>query len=157
VGQAAAGALGPPLATYTAVLVANTSIPVWREARHHLPVLFAASSAAAAGSVAAMATPAEESGPARALAVGGALAATAATHLMERALGEDAEPYRSGPARVFVRAVAPLALGGAALMAAGRGRRPATAVGGAMILAASLCERLAVWRAGPDSAARTVR
>src|SRR5256714_8013213 len=32
-----AGLFGPPLATYTGVLVADTAIPVWHEARHELP------------------------------------------------------------------------------------------------------------------------
>src|SRR6185312_3886174 len=35
--EAAAGALGPFLATYTAALLADTSIPVWHEARRELP------------------------------------------------------------------------------------------------------------------------
>src|SRR6185437_816847 len=40
---------GPPLATYTGALVANTSIPVWSEARDQLPWLFGASATATAG------------------------------------------------------------------------------------------------------------
>jgi hypothetical protein len=156
-GQVASAALGLPLATYTAVLVANTSIPVWRRARHYLPFVFAASSAAAAGGLAAIVTPPEEAAPARALAAGGAIAAVGTAALMHRRLGEDAEPYRTGRARRFVRLAGPLALAGAALMVAGRGRRPATALAGGLVAASSLCERLAVWQAGPESAARTVR
>ena len=34
---------GPPLATYTGVLLADTAVPVWHEARHELPWLFGAS------------------------------------------------------------------------------------------------------------------
>src|SRR5581483_11084990 len=33
-------ASGPPLATYTAALIANTANPVWSEARDELPFLF---------------------------------------------------------------------------------------------------------------------
>ena len=153
----ASAALGMPLATYTAALIANTSMPVWRRARFHLPFLFAASSAGAAGSLAAAVTPPEESAAARVLAVGGALAATAATGLMERHLGEDAEPYRSGTARRFARLAGPLALAGAATMAAGSRSRPATVAGAALVLASSLVERFAVYRAGADSARLTVR
>ncbi len=64
--------LGLPLATYTAVLIADTSVPVWHEeARRELPLVFAASSAASAGAAAAILTPVEDAGPARRLAVGG--------------------------------------------------------------------------------------
>src|SRR5215218_6343439 len=44
--EAASALLGLPLATYTAVLIADTSVPVWHEARRELPLVFAASSAA---------------------------------------------------------------------------------------------------------------
>jgi DMSO reductase anchor subunit len=155
--QWASAALGMPLATYTAALVANTSMPVWRRGRFHLPFLFAASSAGAAGSLAAIATPARESAPAAALAAGGAVASAGVTWLMERHLGEDAEPYRSGSASRFARAAAPLGLAGAAALVAGRRNRLATVAGGALVLASSLAERFAVLRAGADSARHTLR
>ena len=41
-----AGVLGLPLSSYTAVLIANTAVPVWSQTRRELPVLFAASSMA---------------------------------------------------------------------------------------------------------------
>ena len=41
--EVAAAALGAPLATYTAVLIANSAIPAWSEARGQLPFVFAAS------------------------------------------------------------------------------------------------------------------
>jgi formate-dependent nitrite reductase membrane component NrfD len=47
----ASGILGMPLATYTAVLIANTAIPVWYRTRHTLPFLFAASSVSGMASV----------------------------------------------------------------------------------------------------------
>lgn len=46
-----AGVLGPPLGTYTAVLLSDTAVPVWSATRRQTPALFAASglvSAAAA-------------------------------------------------------------------------------------------------------------
>ena len=49
VAKVAAGVLGLPLCTYTAALVANTSVPVWHEARWTLPLVFAAGAAASAG------------------------------------------------------------------------------------------------------------
>lgn len=47
---AAAGVAGLPLCGYTGVLVANTAVPLWQEARNWLPPLFCASAAASAGS-----------------------------------------------------------------------------------------------------------
>ena len=55
-GAAALGGL--PLATYTAVLVANTAMPAWHEARRELPFVFAASAPASAGAAAAVLAPA---------------------------------------------------------------------------------------------------
>ena len=60
--QRVAAVLGPPLATYTAALVANTAVPVWHEARRKLPFVFAAGAAASAGAAAALVTPAEHAG-----------------------------------------------------------------------------------------------
>jgi formate-dependent nitrite reductase membrane component NrfD len=45
------GVFGAGLACYTGVLVANTALPLWQDARGWLPILFAASSASAAASV----------------------------------------------------------------------------------------------------------
>jgi formate-dependent nitrite reductase membrane component NrfD len=47
----AAGALGLPLAGYTAVLLSNTAVPVWQEARRTLPGLFYASAVSSAASL----------------------------------------------------------------------------------------------------------
>jgi formate-dependent nitrite reductase membrane component NrfD len=47
----AAGALGIPLAGYTGVLLANSTIPVWKGAHRSLPVLFVASAVASCASL----------------------------------------------------------------------------------------------------------
>src|SRR6266508_4310070 len=47
----AAGAVGLPLAGYTSVLLSNTAVPVWSEARRSLPALFVASAMASAASL----------------------------------------------------------------------------------------------------------
>ena len=67
-----AAALGPVLATYTGVLVADTAVPVWHESRRHLPLVFAGGAMASAGGLAVMTTPARRAGPARRLALIGA-------------------------------------------------------------------------------------
>ncbi|HEX2700652.1 MAG TPA: NrfD/PsrC family molybdoenzyme membrane anchor subunit, partial [Acidimicrobiales bacterium] len=95
---AAAGALGPGMTTYTAVLVSDTSIPAWHGAHRHLAFVFAGSSAAAAGGIAMACTPRAAAGPARRLAVLGAGLELVAWRAMEERLGAAGEPYRSGDA-----------------------------------------------------------
>ncbi len=146
--------LGPALSTYTAVLICDTSVPVWHEARRELPLLFAASSAASAGAAATILTPPGEAGPARRLAIGGALAELALTETMKRRLGDLlAEPYEKGEAG-RLGGLARFASGlGAALMAfGGRRRRPAAVAAGAFILAGAALARWSVFRAGFESA-----
>jgi hypothetical protein len=151
--EVVAGLLGPGLATYTAVLLADTAVPVWHEAGRELPLVFAGSAAASAGSAAAILTPATDAGPARRLAVAGALLELSAAAAMERRLGELGEPYRQGPAGRYARlAKACTAAGAATLALAGR-RRGAALAGGLAVLAGSAFERLAVYKAGFQSAA----
>lgn len=142
--------LGLPLATYTAVLVADTSVPVWHEARRELPLVFAASSAASAGAAALILIPTQDAGPARRLAAGGALLELGAVELMKRRLGKFlAEPYESGKPKRYDRLAKALSGVGAAVTAfAGRKSRAAAAVGGLLILAGAFCERWSVFEAG---------
>jgi formate-dependent nitrite reductase membrane component NrfD len=151
----AAGLLGPALATYTAVLLAQTSVPAWAGARRRLPAVFAGSAAASAGGLACALTPPRHAAAARRLAVGGALAEVAAFRAMEHGLGEHAAPYRNGPAAALARAAERLTLTGAAVVTLAGRHRAAAAAGGLSLLAGSLCLRLAVWRAGPASADST--
>jgi hypothetical protein len=152
--QTAAGVLGLPLTTYTAALVANTAVPVWHEARRELPFVFAGSAAASAGAAAAVATPPAQAGAARRLAIAGALLELAATKAMEMRLGQLlGEPYRQGAAGRFTKLAKGCTAAGAALVGLGGRRRASSAVGGALLLAGSLFERLAVYRAGSQSAA----
>jgi len=153
--EAAAALLGLPLATYTAVLVSDTSVPAWHEARRHLPFVFAGGAAASAGAAASVLLPVRESGPARFLAVFGAALELAAARLMESSLGALGRHYREGPAEKAARAARRLTLAGAVLMAAGGRRRPGAAAAGALILAGSLAQRFAVLRAGAPSARAT--
>jgi len=151
--RVAAAVCGMPLTTYTAALVANTAVPVWHEARVTLPFVFAASGAASAGAAAVVATPAKEAAPARRLAIGGAIAGIAALQVMERRLGDLAEPYRTGAAGGLKRAAGALTGAGAGLLAAAGRRRPAAVAGGTLLLAGAVCERWSIFRAGFQSAA----
>jgi DMSO reductase anchor subunit len=144
--------LGPALSTYTAVLITDTSVPVWHEARHELPLVFAASSAASAGA-AALLTSARDATPARRLAVGGALAELGAVEVMKRRLGPLlAEPYGEGEAGRFEKLSRLCAGAGAALMALPGRHRTTEIAGCALVLAGSALTRWAVFRAGFQSA-----
>jgi Polysulphide reductase, NrfD len=149
VAGASAALLGPPLSTYTGALVADTAVPVWHEARRELPFVFAASAAATAGAAVTVATPPKHAGAARALAIGGGLAEVALAQLMEHRLGELGEPYHQGRAGRYGR-LAKGALAGGALALGARG---ATTAGAALVMAGSLLERWAIFRAGFQSAA----
>ena len=147
-----AGTVGPVLSTYTAVLVSNTAVPVWHEARRVLPFVFAGSAMASAGGLAAVLTPASAALPARRLAVVGAVLELVATVLMERKLGDTAIPYKDGDAAHLSRLSRALTLAGASAMAWGGGRRWLTAGAGTMLLAGSLAQRHAVLKAGIQGA-----
>jgi formate-dependent nitrite reductase membrane component NrfD len=144
---------GPPLATYTGALLANTAIPVWSEARDELPWIFGASATACAGAAAAIATPTSCAGPARRAAIGGVIAELGLVHAMEKKLGFVGEVYEQGEAGTYAKVSKMLGLAGAALLAArGRRSRAAAAAGGALILAGSLALRWSVFKAGFQSA-----
>lgn len=146
--------LGPALSTYTAVLITDTSVPVWHEARRELPLVFAASSAASAGAAAMMLVPPVEARPARRLAVGGALAELGATEVMKRSLGSFlAEPYERDEAGRYDKAAKACTCAGAAVtVLAGRRSRVAAIAGGALVLAGAALERWSVFKAGFQSA-----
>jgi formate-dependent nitrite reductase membrane component NrfD len=147
------GLSGPPLATYTGVLLADTAVPVWHEARRELPWLFGASAAASAGAAACMLLDPNDAGPARRLAVGAVAAEGAVMQAMERRLGEVGEVYKQEAAGTFARTAKALATGGAALVATrGRRSRRAAALGGALICAGEACLRFSVFKAGFQSA-----
>jgi formate-dependent nitrite reductase membrane component NrfD len=144
---------GPPLATYTGVLVADTAIPAWHEGRHELPWIFGASATASAGAVASIFVPPRDAGPARRLAVAGVLAEGALMQAMELRLGTVGEVYRQGDAGKFSWAAKGLSLAGAALLARrGRKSRTSAVLGGALVCAGELCLRWSVFKAGFQSA-----
>jgi Polysulphide reductase, NrfD len=150
---AVAGALGAGLATYTALLLADTAVPAWHEARHELPFVFAGGAMASAGACAAMVTPVTEAAPARRLVVAGAALELGAAQLMERRLGMLGEPYRTGTAGRLKKGALGLSAGGAlALATLGRRSRVAALAAGAATLAGAVLERWGVFRAGVESA-----
>ena len=144
---------GPPLATYTGALLANTAIPVWSEARDELPWLFAASATASAGAAAVIATPPGPAGPARRAAIAGTVPELGLMTVMERRLGFVGEVYRQGEAGRYGKLSKVCTAAGAGLLAL-RGSRSRTAAvaGGALVLAGELALRWSVFKAGFQSA-----
>ena len=144
---------GPPLATYTGVLVADTAVPAWHDGRHELPWLFGASAAASAGAAACLFLDPAEAGPARRLAVAGVAAEGTAMHAMELRLGDIGEVYHRGTSGKLCWVAKGLAGAGATLLAKrGRDSRRASVLGGALVCAGELCLRWAVFEAGFQSA-----
>ncbi len=152
-GKPAAAALGLPVSTYTAALIAQTAVPVWHEARRELPAVFAAGAAISAGAAATVATPVEHARPARRLALLSASIELIAVRVMERRLGGLGESYRAQAAGAYARSSKRLTLTGALLLGVcGRRSRPASVAAGGMLLAGAWCERWSVFEAGLQSA-----
>ena len=147
-----AGALGSGLTTYTAVLVADTAIPVWHEAGNELPFLFAASAAASAGAATALTAPTRAAGPARGLAVAATLVEMVVARAMERRLGPLAVARRRGRAATLRLASEMLSGGGAVLLLLGRRRRALTVLGSLSVLGGAVAQRLCVLESGKESA-----
>ncbi|GGM29236.1 NrfD/PsrC family molybdoenzyme membrane anchor subunit [Dactylosporangium sucinum] len=146
-----AAALAPGLATYTAVLVADTAVPSWHEPYRELPFAFAGSALASGAAVGLIAAPVREGGPARAMAVAGAALEVAVTHRIETGHGLLSEPFRTGRAGRLLRAARALNLAGAAGALLGRRSRVLSALSGAALLAGSLATRFGIFEAGVES------
>ena len=149
-----AAVLAPAVASYTAVLTADTAVPSWHDAHRQLPFVFTGSAAAAAGGLAMAVVPPAAAGPARRLAVLGAGVDLAAGAWMQRSMGTSSGPYHEGTAGRLNRWARWLTAGGATVAAAWGGRsRVAAGASGAALVAGSACTRFAVFHAGVQSAA----
>ncbi|MEZ0074276.1 NrfD/PsrC family molybdoenzyme membrane anchor subunit [Planotetraspora sp. GP83] len=153
VSALASAVTGPIMATYTAVLLADTAVPAWHEAYRELPFLFAGSALASAGAVGMLSTPRTEAAPARVSAALGAVMETAAGVVMERRLGLEGEPYRRGKAGLLMKTSRVLTLGGGLLAPVAGRSRALTALSGLAITAGALCTRFGLLEAGRASAA----
>lgn len=147
--EVTAALLAPVVATYTGVLVADTAVPAWREARRELPLLFASGAAASAGGLALVLAPVDEVGPARRLALAGAVGELVTAAIMERRLGDVAAVYSHGRAHAFAVLARRLTAAGAVLAAMG-GRR-LRRLGGGLLVGGAVAERFAVFHAGVQS------
>jgi hypothetical protein len=149
---AAAAAVGPAVAAYTAALISNTAVPAWHDGYREMPFVFIGSGATAAGGLGLLGAPVRETAPARALALLGVATELAAFQRMEHRLGMVAEPYSQGRGGAYIKAGKALSIAGATGALLGRRHRLASAVAGAALLAASAATRWGIFHAGIQSA-----
>lgn len=149
---AVSAALAPAVATYTAVLAADTAVPAWHEGYRELPFVFGGSGLSAAGGLGLLAGPLAESGPARRMSTIGAVMELGAIRRMDRRLGEVGEPYTSGTSGKIMKAAEVLTLSGIGLGQVGRRNRVVSAIAGGALLTASALTRLGIFQAGMASA-----
>ncbi len=147
-----AAAVAPALASYTAVLLAHTSVPTWSASYRELPFVFVGSASAAAAGAGLIGAPLSENSGSRRLAVCGALLKLVAERRLDHRVGLLAEPMRQGRAGRLMVASRFLTGGGAALAVLGWRSRAASSVAGAALLIGSACARFGVFEAGILSA-----
>lgn len=147
-----AGLTAPPVAAYTAVLLADTATPSWHAAYKELPFVFVSSALAASGGMGMVAAPVDQAGPARRMAAGGAVVELLAERQMERSMGVTAEPLHAGRAGTLMKAAKVLTAAGAAGALLGGRSRALSVLSGAALMAGSACTRFGVFEAGLESA-----
>ncbi len=155
-----AAVLAPAVASYTAVLLADTATPAWNSARRELPFVFVGSAASAAGGLGMIGASYADAGPARRLAFAGLIGEVLAHQAMESSMGMTAETLQVGTAGRIERAgkVCTGVGGIGALLAELGGRRNPrrsrvlSVVAGLGLLGGSACTRFAIFEAGQASA-----
>jgi formate-dependent nitrite reductase membrane component NrfD len=147
-----AAALAPGLASYTAVLLADTATPAWNAARRELPFVFVGSAAGAAGGLGMIGSSVHDARPARRLAMLGVVTEVAAERVMEQSMGLAAETLHAGKAGTVLRVGKVFTgLGGLGALLGARSRIIST-VGGVALMGGSACTRFAIFEAGQASA-----
>jgi hypothetical protein len=148
-----AAAFGPPLAAYTAVLLADTATPTWNDAGNELPFVFVSSASLASAGLALVTTPVAEAGPARRLAVLGVVGDLVATRVMRQRMDPvAAEPLHEGRAGTLLRVSEALAVAGGIGTLLARRHRGIAVAAGLSLAAASALTRLGIFEAGIESA-----
>ena len=148
----ASALVAPGVATYTAVLLADTSVPSWHEAWPELPFVFAGSALSGSAGLGLLAAPLAENRPVRRLALLGSALELAASQRVEHRMGLLAEPYKEGKAGQKMRWARRLTAAGAVTaVTLGRKSRVAAFAAGASLFAASALTRFAIFEAGVAS------
>ena len=152
-----AGLAGLPLSGYTAVLVSDTVVPVWRESRKTLPGLFVASSTGAACSLLeAGAFTEKELTAVRRLGTIAQVAELFAAKAVEKEAGRRVErvarPYQEGVSGAMWKASTSLTVASLAVDTITGKRRSGRIAAALLGTTGSVCLRVAVWQAGRSSA-----
>ena len=128
-------------------------MPAWHEAHRELPFVFAGSGATAAGGLAMAFTPVAQAGPARRMAVAGAVVEIAAAESLLHRIGMVGEPYREGRAGKLISTARTMtAVAAGVTFLAGRRSRTVSVLAGATCVAASVMTRFGIFEAGLASA-----
>ncbi|HVW81120.1 MAG TPA: NrfD/PsrC family molybdoenzyme membrane anchor subunit [Mycobacteriales bacterium] len=148
-----AAALGPAVASYTAVLISDTAVPAWHDARREMPAVFVSSAASAAAGVGLLACRDSDAIPLRRLAIGSAAAEIVAEQVMERRLDPAvAKAYHEPKPEKLLRASRTLSAFGAAVALLAGHHRVGRRVAGTALIAASALTRFGIFHAGMASA-----
>jgi formate-dependent nitrite reductase membrane component NrfD len=148
------GTLGLPLTAYTSVLLANTAVPLWQQARRSLPALFLSSGLASAASLLELfPLTSRERRVVRAWAIAGKAAELAATAVFAAEAQHHPEVGRSlheGLSGALFRGSRNLLVASLVLSIVGR-RQRTRRVAGALGTLATMALRFAVTHAGAAS------
>ncbi|MEU6387616.1 NrfD/PsrC family molybdoenzyme membrane anchor subunit [Streptomyces bauhiniae] len=147
-----AAVIAPALASYTAVLLADTAVPAWHEAYRELPFVFTGSAAASGAGLAMVCAPVSEAAPARRLAVVGAAIEIAAAHRIDHKPTFETTTYTHGEPHRLRQISEYLTIGGAlTAVTLARRSRIAAVLGGLALLAGSGFQRFGTFEAGVES------
>lgn len=153
---AGSGILGLPLTSYTGVLLCNTAVPLWREARTMLPPVFVASAAASAASAFEMMDLGRrEQRVVRRMAIAGKLSELINDLAMEREVSRVervAEPLHNGTSGALWRCAMACKASSLALSLLPRKPRWARVLGGVLGNLGALATRFAIFQGGKVSA-----
>ncbi|MFJ6542939.1 NrfD/PsrC family molybdoenzyme membrane anchor subunit [Streptomyces sp. NPDC091385] len=147
-----AAVIAPALASYTAVLLADTAVPAWHGAYREMPFVFTGSAAASAAGLALATTPVKEAGPARKLAVLGAAIEITAARLIDRKPDFETSTFTHGEPHHLRQTSERLTLAGTLVaVTLARRSRIAAVLGGLALVAGSGFQRFGTFEAGVES------
>ena len=160
VGDAAgygAAMVGMPLSGYTAVLLSNTAVPVWQEARRTLPPLFVASAIAAASDLLEMTKlDRRESGIVHIFGLTGKIGELVGTFALRRDASRVdgvARALQEGTGAGLIRVATALTAGSLALSVWPSKTKPLRIAGALLGTAGSIALKFGIVKAGEASAA----
>jgi formate-dependent nitrite reductase membrane component NrfD len=156
VGSVVGGLLGMPLAGYTAVLLNNSSVPLWQHTHRTLPLLFMSSAVATCGAFfEVLPLRPHERRVVRVFGLGGTVAALMATAAVEREASRSApvaNPLQAGASGALWKAFKVCTAAGLGLALWPGRQRWKTVAASALTTAGALAMRFAFFYAGKSSA-----